>query len=195
MSRRLSCIRTKLHCAAIGNVRNACGQRRRVFSSINNSHGYLYFQRGREQGNLFLSVVHKECAYVSAHMRICDVRWTNEGANRPAEEIDAALSPAKRHATSLMHMTHVGREEEWRERKRERKMGKKKTKRKKSDRQQVRRAVFYRRGLRPVATQGNVTPKLLYQRCVCHTLCVAILLARAMSERIRSGGISSMLRN
>jgi hypothetical protein len=93
-------------------------------SSINNSYGYLYeFQRGREQGNLFLSVVHKECAHVSAHMRICDVRRTNEGANRPAEEIDAALSPAKRHATSLMHMTHVGREKEWRERDKERERG------------------------------------------------------------------------
>lgn len=53
-------------------------------------------------------------------MRIRDVRRTNEGANKQAVEIDAALSPAKRHATSLMHMTHVGREKGSHERKRER---------------------------------------------------------------------------
>lgn len=44
-----------------------------------------------------------------------------------------------------------------------------------------------------VTSCRNATPTLLYQRCSRHTLCVAILLARAMSKRIRSDGISSML--
>jgi len=128
---------------------------------------------------IYFYLSYTKSVHVSAHMRICDVRRTNEGANRPAEEIDAALSPAKRHATSLMHMTHVGREEEW-TRKRER--GAVKNKKKK-----VRSTFLRRRG-----STRNVMPTLLYQRCNCHMLCVAILLTRAMSKRIGSGGISSM---
>lgn len=73
---------------------------------------------------------------------------------------------------------------------RERGKDDKKTKRKKSDRHQVRSTFFHRRA---VTFCRNATPTLLYQRCNRHTLCVATLLARAMSKRIRLDGISSML--
>lgn len=70
------------------------------------------FQQSRASGELFLPIVYKECVHTHisayAHTRCPANKRGCKQAGRG--EIDAALSPAKRHATSLMHMTHVGRE-------------------------------------------------------------------------------------
>lgn len=104
----------KLHSNEIafaGSLRgNLKCSRRCVFSSINNPPQILIYSNHAVRAGDYFYRIQRVCTHILAHMRIRDARRTNEGANKQAVEIDAALSPAKRHATSLMHMTHVGRE-------------------------------------------------------------------------------------